>query len=203
MNGDSPAKSLRGLGTSPQPELTVRTSGSRVERDCLMPEQIQTGYTNHSLSARSDEDEPPQSVIHAPPGFGDFVWNSFQRTFLIPRLTVNLYKGTNATHARMSRGVAIVVWLRCTNGFNDCTNNEQKSIILKASLCNLLTARSLQGYSPISPPPLTTSVDSTLDCSERATPRAQTRHEFEEIDRHTRSSSLEGIVTESSGLLFN
>lgn len=24
-------------------------------------------------STRSDEDEPPQSVIHAPPGFGDFV----------------------------------------------------------------------------------------------------------------------------------
>jgi hypothetical protein len=78
-NGDSPAKPILGSGTSPQSELTVCTSGSRLESDCLgwalivILEQIQTGYTNHDLSTRSDEDEPPQSVIHAPPGFGDFV----------------------------------------------------------------------------------------------------------------------------------
>jgi hypothetical protein len=50
------------------------------------------------------------------------------------------------------------------------------------------------GNSPISPPPLTTSLSLANDCSERATPRAQTRHEFEEFERRTRSSSLEGIT---------
>ncbi|KAJ6071282.1 hypothetical protein N7499_009296 [Penicillium canescens] len=109
--GGSPAIPIRGSETSPQSGLTV-----------------QTGYTNHGLSTRSDEDEPPQSVIHAPPGFGDF-----------------------------------------------CTNKDQKR-----QQSNL-------------PPPLTTTVDPTIDCSERATPRAQTRHEFDEFDRRTRSSSLEDI----------
>lgn len=28
---------------------------------------------NHALRPRSDEDEAPQSVIHAPPGFAEFV----------------------------------------------------------------------------------------------------------------------------------
>ncbi|KAJ5109794.1 hypothetical protein N7532_002439 [Penicillium argentinense] len=47
-------------------------------------------------------------------------------------------------------------------------------------------------HSPISPPPLTTSVTPSKDWSDRATPRAQTRNEFDEIERRTHSSSLEG-----------
>lgn len=50
------------------------------------------------------------------------------------------------------------------------------------------------GNSPISPPPLTTNVTPAKDWSERATPRAQTRYDFEESERRTRSSSLEGIL---------
>ncbi|KAJ5233429.1 uncharacterized protein N7469_005195 [Penicillium citrinum] len=45
--------------------------------------------------------------------------------------------------------------------------------------------------SPISPPLLTTSVTPVKDW-DRATPRAQTRNEFDEIERRTHSSSLEG-----------
>lgn len=48
------------------------------------------------------------------------------------------------------------------------------------------------GNSPISPPALTTNVTPAKDWSERATPRAQTRHDFEESEQRTRSSSLEG-----------
>ncbi|KAL4972693.1 hypothetical protein BDW66DRAFT_154466 [Aspergillus desertorum] len=44
----------------------------------------------------------------------------------------------------------------------------------------------------ISPPPLTTSVEPVKDWSERATPRAQTRHDFDEIDRRPHSKNLEG-----------
>ncbi|KAL4959499.1 uncharacterized protein BDV14DRAFT_10369 [Aspergillus stella-maris] len=46
--------------------------------------------------------------------------------------------------------------------------------------------------SPISPPPLTTSIEPAKDWSERATPRAQTRQDFDELDRRSHSSNLEG-----------
>jgi hypothetical protein len=49
------------------------------------------------------------------------------------------------------------------------------------------------GTSPVSPPPISTSVASVQDWPDRATPRAQTRQEFDESGRRTRSSSLEGI----------
>ncbi|KAJ5273941.1 hypothetical protein N7478_009066 [Penicillium angulare] len=45
------------------------------------------------------------------------------------------------------------------------------------------------GNSPISPPPITTTIAPPKDWSERATPRAQTRYEFDESGRRTRSSS--------------
>ncbi|KAJ5757053.1 uncharacterized protein N7511_007235 [Penicillium nucicola] len=135
-NGDSSAKAIRGLGTFPPPELT-----------------IQTGYTNHGLGTRSDEDEPPQSVIHAPSGFGDFA--PMQPTL----------EGPDESQSG---------------------SDEQTNLIS-------VPAKIKKGNSPISPPPLTTTVDPTFDYSERATPRAQTIHEFEEFDRRTRSSSLEDI----------
>lgn len=50
--------------------------------------------------------------------------------------------------------------------------------------------------SPVSPPPITTSITPVKDWSERATPRAQTRQEFDPFDQERfkkqRSSSLEG-----------
>ncbi|KXG51921.1 uncharacterized protein PGRI_093140 [Penicillium griseofulvum] len=122
-NDDSAPRPIRGSAVPSQPELT-----------------IQTEYPNHlGNSPRSDDDEPPQSVIHAPPGFGDFM--PTQPTF----------EGTEKSQSPSF------------------------------------------GNSPISPPPLTTSISLTNDCTERATPRAQTRHEFEEFERRTRSSSLQDI----------
>ncbi|KAL2695294.1 hypothetical protein AAEP93_004047 [Penicillium crustosum] len=113
---------VRGSGVPPpQPELT-----------------IQTEYPNHVGNSRSDDDEP-QSVIHAPPGFGDFA--PMQPTF------------------------------------KDTAESQSPSF----------------GNSPISPPPLTTSLSLDNVCTERATPRAQTRYEFEEFERRTRSSSLQDI----------
>ncbi|KAL4934965.1 hypothetical protein BDV06DRAFT_141464 [Aspergillus oleicola] len=47
--------------------------------------------------------------------------------------------------------------------------------------------------SPISPPPLTTSIQPAKDWSERATPRAQTRQDFDEFDKRSHSSNLEDI----------
>ncbi|KAL4801881.1 hypothetical protein BDV18DRAFT_154541 [Aspergillus unguis] len=49
----------------------------------------------------------------------------------------------------------------------------------------------ISSNSPLSPPPLTTSIEPATDWSERATPRAQTRQDFDEIDRRTHSSNLE------------
>lgn len=60
-------------GPSPQPELTVYISSLCWLLAVLTIEQIQTSYTTLEPSTRSDEDEAPQSVIHAPPGFHDFV----------------------------------------------------------------------------------------------------------------------------------
>ncbi|KGO77105.1 hypothetical protein PITC_023470 [Penicillium italicum] len=125
---NSSPEPIRGSGGSPQPELT-----------------IQTEYPNHvGNSTRSDDDEPPQSVIHAPPGFGDFA----------PMQPI--FKGTEGSPS--------------------------------PSFVN----------SPISPPPLTTSLSLDNDCTERATPRAQTRHEFEEFERRTRSSSLQGLTSKEA-----
>ncbi|KAG0153063.1 hypothetical protein PDIDSM_2022 [Penicillium digitatum] len=120
---DSSFEPFRGSGVAPQSELI-----------------IQTEYQNHvESSTRSDDDEPPQSVIHAPPGFGDFA--PMQPS----------YKGTEESQSRSF------------------------------------------GNSPKSPPLLITSLSLENDCTERATPRAQTRHEFEILERRNRSSSLQDI----------
>ncbi|CAI7639060.1 unnamed protein product [Penicillium glandicola] len=138
---DKSPKPIRGSRVPSQPELT-----------------IQTEYSTHvGNSTRSDEDEPPQSVIHAPPGFGDFA--PMQPTF-------------EDTEESQSPSVS---------------SDEQTDLI------NVPPRTRKFGNSPISPPPLTTSLSLTNDCSERATPRAQTRHEFEEFERRTRSSSLQDI----------
>ncbi|KAJ5927464.1 hypothetical protein N7516_009237 [Penicillium verrucosum] len=137
---DSSPEPIRGSGVTPQPGLT-----------------IQTEYPDHVGNSRSDDDEPPQSVIHAPSGFGDFA--PMQPTF----------KGT-AESQSPSAG-----------------SDEHTAII------DVPTRPRKFGNSPISPPPLTTSLSIDNDYTERATPRAQTRYEFEEFERRTRSSSLQDI----------
>ncbi|KAJ5177472.1 uncharacterized protein N7500_000171 [Penicillium coprophilum] len=146
-NGDdSPPEPIRGSVVPSQPGLT-----------------IQTEYPNHlGNSTRSDDDEPPQSVIHAPPGFGDFA--PMQPTF----------EGTEKSQSP------------------SVSSDERTDII------NVPTRTRKFGNSPISPPPLTTSISLANDCTERATPRAQTRHEFEEFERRTRSSSLQGLTSKEA-----
>ncbi|KAJ5810531.1 uncharacterized protein N7503_002749 [Penicillium pulvis] len=123
---------------SSQPGLTIQTSHSY----------------NNGYNTRSDDDEPPQSVIHAPPGFRDFAQGETQEQ------------------------------VACDDGSLPSSQHAQLAIVPGK-------ARKI-GNSPISPPPLTTTVAPPQDWSERATPRAQTRHEFEGSGRRTRSSSLEG-----------
>ncbi|KAJ5300554.1 uncharacterized protein N7443_005556 [Penicillium atrosanguineum] len=136
---NKPATLIRGTGVS-QSGLTIQTGCTH-----------QVGITN-----RSDEDEPPQSVIHAPPGFGDFSCQEGPERYFKPP--------NPPTHQIWNmRGVGT------------------KSVDVAKV-----------GNSPISPPPLTTNVTPAKDWSERATPRAQTRHDFEESERLMRSSSLEG-----------
>ncbi|KAJ5109793.1 hypothetical protein N7532_002438 [Penicillium argentinense] len=60
-NGDGVGNEITSTTSVHTPGLTIQTTPARVD------------HVNH---ARSDEDEPPQSVIHAPPGFGDFVRTS-------------------------------------------------------------------------------------------------------------------------------
>ena len=69
------ATPVQGPGVSVQSGLTVCVfvGGPRDVESGTDSEQIQTSHSHLGTPARSDEDEPPQSVIHAPPGFGDFV----------------------------------------------------------------------------------------------------------------------------------
>ncbi|KAJ5376358.1 hypothetical protein N7509_013244 [Penicillium cosmopolitanum] len=120
--------------------------------------KIQTAQTYQPNHFRSDEDEPPQSVIHAPPGFGEF---------------------TGTVH---------------TSDEDGCDDEESSSSSISDHAEPLYIPKSTSGIgnSPVSPPPLTTTIAPVL--ADRATPRAQTRNDdFDEIGRRTHSSSLEDI----------
>ncbi|KAJ5175505.1 uncharacterized protein N7482_001382 [Penicillium canariense] len=149
---------------------------------------IQTSQMHHNGSvAKSDEDEPPQSVIHAPPGFGEFV--------RLPPLE----------HCLRPRARLMILQVRMQPTSEEPCEDEESSTSAGSEHIQSIemeiseTSKKI-GASPISPPPLTTSVSPAKDWSDRATPRAQTRQEFEESERRTRSSSLEG--TREIGALF-
>ncbi|KAJ5698247.1 hypothetical protein N7462_000252 [Penicillium macrosclerotiorum] len=118
-----------------------------------------TNPRNARLVTSLDEDEPPQSVIHAPPGFGEFTSTQPSSEELCDAVES---PSSGSGYSKSAEALDIT---------------DPKKI----------------GTSPISPPPLTTSFPPTKDWSDRATPRAQTRHDFEESERRTRSSSLEDI----------
>ncbi|KAE8548556.1 hypothetical protein TMatcc_010620 [Talaromyces marneffei ATCC 18224] len=130
--------------TSMQPELTIKTPNAQFFGS--MP--------------RSDDDAP-QSVIHAPPGFGDFIGKT----------------GPTQIH-RQNDGQA-------TSAAGDA--NIKETIVSNDRVANKKSANS-----PASPPPLTTTIPPANDWSDRATPRAQTRQEIEDLDRR-HSTSLEDI----------
>ncbi|CAG8304369.1 unnamed protein product [Penicillium salamii] len=150
-------------GAPPQPELTIQTACSNLV----------------GPNTRSDEDEAPQSVIHAPPGFHDFA--PMQTTFegiensQSPSISSEEQTDTLSLTARTKKVARV-------------------QVVATTSADHFIQFSS----SPISPPPLTTSLSLGSDCPERATPRAQTRHEFEESERRTRSSSLEGLTSKEA-----
>ncbi|PTU22225.1 hypothetical protein P175DRAFT_0531777 [Aspergillus ochraceoroseus IBT 24754] len=118
--------------------------------------------SNHS-STRSDEEEPPKSVIHAPAGFNEFKSDA-------PQANNDMPISPEDASSSSDSGLNIRV----------IPANDQERIGKKIS------------NSPISPPPITTSVEPVKDWSGRATPRAQTRQDFDDIDRRSHSSILEG-----------
>ncbi|PWY61783.1 hypothetical protein BO83DRAFT_383740 [Aspergillus eucalypticola CBS 122712] len=115
---------------------------------------------SNSNPTKSDEDEPPKSVIHAPTGFGEFV-NGVQY-FSSPSQSESDGAETLASNVVAPPSVS--------------TGPEQ-------------SAKENQ-YGPTSPPPLTTtSIQPARDWFERATPRAQTRQEFLDISKDVHSTS--------------
>ncbi|KAL3457634.1 hypothetical protein BJX64DRAFT_280480 [Aspergillus heterothallicus] len=131
---DTPGAQVPSPARRFQPQLTVQTASSNV---------------GHSRK-KSDDDELPKSVIHAPTGFSEFDPPTPEEQDTKPS----------------SEGSPLSIQLRPEKKFNS---------------------------SPISPPPITTSIEPATDWSERATPRAQTRQDFDEIDKRPHSSNLEDI----------
>ncbi|KAH8692447.1 hypothetical protein BGW36DRAFT_304288 [Talaromyces proteolyticus] len=124
--------------------------------------QIQTiGVQSGGFTARSDEDDAPQSVIHAPPGFGHFVGKP---------------TSNQAHHDKEEKRDSVTIDTKPSE------TQEQAQKLGKKSF-----------NSPVSPPPLTTTIPPVKDWSDRATPRAQTRQEIEEFGRRPHSTNLEDI----------
>ncbi|GAT19068.1 hypothetical protein RIB2604_00301670 [Aspergillus luchuensis] len=115
---------------------------------------------SNSNPTKSDEDEPPKSVIHAPTGFGEFV-NGVQY-FSSPSQSESDGAETLASN--------VVAPPSVSTGPKQSAKENQ--------------------YGPTSPPPLTTtSIQPARDWFERATPRAQTRQEFLDISKDVHSTS--------------
>ncbi|GKZ27557.1 hypothetical protein AbraCBS73388_004979, partial [Aspergillus brasiliensis] len=116
----------------------------------------------NSNQARSDGDEPPRSVIHAPAGFGEFKVNGLQYS------SDSSQSGSDGAETLALNVVAPFVSTDSERAAKDNQNGQT------------------------SPPPLTTtSIQPAKDWSERATPRAQTRQEFLDISKHVQSASHE------------
>ncbi|KAF7712084.1 Uncharacterized protein PECH_004635 [Penicillium ucsense] len=146
----------------------AQASPGRETRSGVSPHlglKIQTAQMGRTGTvARSDEDEAPQSVIHAPAGFGEFT----QLEQTLEESCDDEEDSRSATESNARHSADALEILAPPN-------------------------RNRTGTSPISPPPITTNVPRAQDWSDRATPRAQTMQELEESGRRTRSSSLEDI----------
>ncbi|KAL4869633.1 hypothetical protein BDV12DRAFT_184968 [Aspergillus spectabilis] len=149
-NGVSYEPSDSDVGSEPQ-----HSPSSEIQTTNLSP--------GHSRT-KSDDDEPPKSVIHAPAGFSEFKSNDQRSPDDSP---------INHEETRPSSGSAMSIKV--------IPEKDEERVPKKFS------------NSPISPPPLTTSIEPAKDWSERATPRAQTRQDFDEIDRRSHTSYLEDI----------
>ncbi|KAL2828119.1 hypothetical protein BJY01DRAFT_133590 [Aspergillus pseudoustus] len=129
---------------------------------------VQTIDSNpgHSRTKSDDDDELPKSVIHAPAGFSEFKLDAQKSPKNSPTSEEDTTKPPSGSSPLSIKLIPGRVEERASKKFTN---------------------------SPISPPPITTSIEPATDWSERATPRAQTRHDFDEIDRRSHSSNLEDI----------
>ncbi|RHZ43822.1 uncharacterized protein CDV56_100068 [Aspergillus thermomutatus] len=112
---------------------------------------------------RANEEDAPQSVIHAPPGFRQFKFGTYDDSDSL----------INSVTASSPSDLAKIT----------------PSMVRDDELGKKHSASS------ISPSPLTTSIEPAKDWSERATPRAQTRQDFEDIDLQSQPSVLDGEIS--------
>ncbi|KAL4951818.1 hypothetical protein BDW69DRAFT_186037 [Aspergillus filifer] len=141
---------------------------------------IQTTNPSPGHARTRSSDEEPKSVIHAPASFSEFNGGQPSDGLAVPqdgsKLDARSSINPGVTPGKEEERTA-TVWF----GSVSSVNEEHPAYRYKRFT-----------NSPISPPPLTTSIEPAKDWSERATPRAQTRQDFDELDRRSHSSNLEG-----------
>ncbi|KAI9817090.1 MAG: hypothetical protein M1827_001202 [Pycnora praestabilis] len=142
------------VGHELSPNLRIETYSAKLK-------SIDTTILN---STRSDSDETPQSVIHAPPDFKDFNEDS--------RPPSTRWSTPSPTH-----------------------KTDVPKVSPKASKLDSKSSIKNSANSPLSPPPLETSIDPPKRPFDNATPRAQTWQEVEALERtrRQRASTLEDI----------
>lgn len=159
---DEPAIQEPTISSNPLPSITA----SKRVPNAFQPElTIKTPVAPMVTSMPRSDDDAPQSVIHAPAGFGDFVGKTVSN---------------QSVH-------------RQQDGQSNSPNGDgllKETVVLKAQDA----ADKKAANSPASPPPITTTIPPLKDFSaDRATPRAQTRQEMEDLERRPHSTSLEDI----------
>ncbi|GFF62241.1 hypothetical protein IFM51744_10924 [Aspergillus udagawae] len=123
--------------------------------------RVQTKQTSLAgPGPQANDDDAPQSVIHAPPGFRQFKFGTYgdSDSLISPVMA--------SSHSNLAKITPLMV--------RDDELGKKPSI---------------------SPSPLTTSIEPAKDWSERATPRAQTRQDFENIDLQSQPSVLASEIS--------
>ncbi|PYH42165.1 uncharacterized protein BP01DRAFT_418126 [Aspergillus saccharolyticus JOP 1030-1] len=133
-----------------QPQLEIHTADAGVDK----------------IETSSDEDDPPQSVIHAPAGFGDF--------------------GANG---KLNGQVPFAGALAPSNAIKSHTSHIAAQF---PTGHDSATAVVVGSNNTVSPPPLSTSIESAREWSERPTPRAHTRQEFDNPTIELNSRTADG-----------
>jgi hypothetical protein len=147
--------------------------------------QIQTlKIQTPSYPRREDEDEPPQSVIHVPSGFGNFR-QPYRRSVPPPGRSILSVMEEEPQRADLQDTK--------TESSESVTSSDATVTSLpeqNARLPTRTTTETPVPPSPAMPPtPLRTSLPPMAkDSSERDTPRAQTRKEVEAFEKRPRSS---------------
>ncbi|RHZ71812.1 hypothetical protein CDV55_107572 [Aspergillus turcosus] len=152
---DRPAK--HGLETVDTSASQLTKHELQISHTNLSELRVQTEQTSLTdLRPRAKEDDAPQSVIHAPPGFRQFRFGTYDDSGSV------------------------------TNSASSYSDSAKTSMVQNDGLGKKHS---------ISPSPLTTSIEHAKDWSERATPRAQTRHDFENIDLQPRPNVLDSEIS--------